>query len=528
MSFHGKNIIGHSLSANGNKVSYAYKLSEKLDGEFISATPAEVNQAAEIASSAFKTYQACSNVQRATFLDEIADQILALGHELIKRVMNESALPEARVIGERGRTMGQLKLFASHIREGSWVDAIIDTAQPDRTPIPKVDIRRKLVPLGPVAVFAASNFPLAFSVAGGDTASALAGGNPVIVKAHSGHLGTSELIATAIIRAAKKTDMPDGVFSLLHGSGREVGQALVKHNAIKAVGFTGSYNAGRALFNIANERKEPIPVYAEMGSTNPVVLFPDSIKDNSENLAKLLAGSITQGTGQFCTNPGLIIAKKSDELSHFLKSLADEITVISPSSMLNKTVFAGYEASYKSILSQQKIVVEGTSSHDNIDTKIEAKPTVVSVSAKTFIDNTNLHQEVFGPFSMVVICDSDEELNQVVESLEGQLTGTIFGSDSELKLYSSAVTSLSERVGRIIFNNVPTGVEVCGAMQHGGPFPASTNGASTSVGTEAIKRFVRPVAFQNWPNALLPDELKNENPLSIWRRVDSELTKTTI
>ena len=525
MPFHGKNFIGQTLSANGDKINIAYKLNEALEGKFISATEEEVKKTAELASLAFKSYPYCSGEERATFLDAIADEILNLGDALIQRVMAESALPEGRVIGERGRTIGQLKLFASYIREGSWVDAIIDTAQLDRAPIPKQDIRRKLMPLGPVVVFAASNFPLAFSVAGGDTASALAGGNPVIVKAHSGHLGTSELIAGAIISAAKKTNMPDGVFSLLHGSGREVGQSLVKNDLIKAVGFTGSYNAGRTLFDIANARKEPIPVFAEMGSTNPVILLPSSLAEKSEELAKSLAGSITQGTGQFCTNPGLIIAQKSDDLTEFIKHLSSEITSINPSSMLNKTVYSGYDKSYKSVLSEKSIKMEGTSSVDLDASKIEGKPTVVSVSAKMFIENNNLHQEVFGPFSMIVICDTDKELHAVTECLEGQLTGAIFGSESELKKYKNTIHSLTERVGRIMFNNVPTGVEVCGAMQHGGPFPASTNGASTSVGTEAIKRFVRPVAFQNWPNELLPDELKNENPLNIWRRVDSEITK---
>ena len=530
MNLHGKNIIGYTLHASGKNVQVAYNPAtlETLSGQFTEATENELNEATRLAKQAFKPFSSLPQKKRAQFLKQIADEILRLGDALIHRVMEETALPEARVIGERGRTMGQLIAFESLLEDGSWVEATIDTADPKREPLPKPDIRKYLTSIGPVAVFAASNFPLAFSVAGGDTASALAAGCPVIVKAHSGHLGTSELIATAIAEAARKTEMPDGVFSLLYGSGATLGQQLVQHPEIKAVGFTGSYNAGKTLFDIAAKRDEPIPVYAEMGSINPVVVFSDYLSSHTEELTTTLAGSITLGTGQFCTNPGLIISEDSENLSQFVSTLATKIKQIQPSTMLNKNVFKGYQQAFQTVSTELEVNLEGKSETiANVD-KLQAEPCVMSVSGSSFLNNPNLHKEVFGPFSLIVKCKDKNELNQVVSAIEGQLTASFWGTENELELYAETVHLLQDRCGRIIYNNVPTGVEVCASMHHGGPFPASTNGMYTSVGTDAVKRFVRPLSFQNYPKQLLPDELKDENPLNIMRKVNNQFSNKNI
>ncbi len=530
MTLHGNNFIGQTLASTGQKTSTAINPATgvTLDGSFTAPTEAEVNQAVECSQAAFEIYSKISQAKRAEFLDAIGDEIMSLGDELIKRAMDETALPEARITGERGRTVNQLKAFADLLRDGSWLEATIDLADPDRTPVPKVDIRRMLVPIGPVVVFAASNFPLAFSTAGGDTASALAGGNPVIVKAHSGHPGTSELVAGAIIAAAKKTDMPDGVFSLLHGSGRIVGQTLVKHPLIKAVGFTGSAYAGRTLFDIANQRPEPIPVFAEMGSINPVLVTPKALSNKGDSIANDYAGSITLGTGQFCTNPGLILGIDSDELDNFISLLGEAIEGIAPSTMLNPVVFSGFSESYEKVLGQSGINVAGKSAAEADVNSLQAPPTVATVDGKTFLANQELHREVFGPFSLVVRCSDMEELLQVASSLEGQLTASVMAEESDFSEYVAVIDALQRRVGRILYNGVPTGVEVCAAMQHGGPYPAATDSRFTSVGTAAIKRFARPIAYQNWPVAALPSELQNSNPLGIWRLVDNSWTKDKI
>ncbi|MCP4750982.1 MAG: aldehyde dehydrogenase (NADP(+)) [Proteobacteria bacterium] len=530
MTLHGKNFIGRTLVATSGKTSTAINpaTGATLEGGFVAPTKEEVNQAVEHSQSAFGIYSKVSQLKRAEFLDAVGDEIMALGDELIKRAVDETALPETRITGERGRTIGQLKAFANLLREGSWLEATIDLADPDRAPVPKVDIRRMLVPIGPVVVFAASNFPLAFSTAGGDTASALAGGNPVIMKAHSGHPGTSELVAGAIIAAAQKTEMPDGVFSLLHGSGRTVGQALVKHPLVKAVGFTGSAYAGRTLFNIANERPEPIPVFAEMGSINPVLVTPKALNSRGDSIASDYAGSITLGTGQFCTNPGLILGIDNGDLDDFVTLLGKAIEEIAPSTMLNPVVFSGFSKSYENILAQPDISVAGKSTAAADTEKLQAPPTVVVVDGKTFLANQELHQEVFGPFSLVVKCSDAEELLQVASSLEGQLTASVIAEESDFSEYSAVIDTLQGRVGRILYNGVPTGVEVCASMQHGGPYPAATDSRFTSVGTAAIKRFVRPVAFQNWPDKALPAELLDSNPLGIWRLVDNTWTKNKI
>lgn len=473
------------------------------------------------AAEAFKTYSQFSGKRKAEFLRAIANEIEALGPELIQTTMAETNLPEARLIGERGRTCGQLRLFADYIEEGSWVEARIDTALPERQPLPRPHIAKMLEPMGPVAVFAASNFPFAFSTAGGDTASALAAGCPVLMKGHSGHVRTSEMITKAILKAAEATQMPEGVFALIEGPGAVVGKALVEHPSIKAVGFTGSYGGGMALFHLANARKEPIPVFAEMGSINPVVLMPEKLANEAEAVAKMYAASITQGVGQFCTNPGLLLAVDSPTLEQFKNTLAAEIKQIAPASMLNKGIHASFVENRAKALGQENVTVEAVSEIEN-ELPIAGTPTVASVSGAEFLANPNLHQEVFGPYSLLVKCKDLEQVKEIISHLEGQLTATFMATEAELAAHTDLIYELRQKCGRLLFNGVPTGVEVCPAMQHGGPFPASTDGRFTSVGTDAIKRFVRPASYQSWPDALLPDALKAANPLKIMRLVDGK------
>jgi NADP-dependent aldehyde dehydrogenase len=524
----GKNYIGNKLSSIGNVIFKTFNPQTNTESiaVFTEATTTEINEAVELAVSTFKTFKTVSGAKKSEFLNEIANEIEALGDELVKIYCSETGLSEGRVISERGRTVFQLRSFANLVKEGSWIKAIIDTADMNRKPIPKVDIRKMLVPLGPVVVFGASNFPLAYSTAGGDTAAALAAGCPVIVKSHPMHAGTGELVASAVIKAAEKTGMPKGVFSNMNDSGIEVGVSLVKHPQVKAVGFTGSIRGGRALYDIAAQRPEPIPVFAEMGSINPVIILPKAVKNKGTYWAKIYAGSITLGSGQFCTNPGLIIGIKGDELSNFIETLSDEIVKIEPSCMLHPTIIGAYESN--------KTKMQGQSGIKTTAALIKEVPanygrqTITTVEGATFLTNSNLHQEVFGPFSIVVQCENVQQLEEIISKLEGQLTGTVLAEDREVEKYAPIVSALQDRVGRIIFNGVPTGVEVCPAMVHGGPYPASTDSRFTAVGINSIKRWVRPFSFQSWPNELLPVELKNENPLNILRVIDEKLTRRTI
>ena len=524
----GKNYIGNELSKEGSKTYKTFNPLLNIENEinFYEATSIEIDRAADLAMEAFKVFSKTSGTKKAAFLNAIADEILALDDELVQVYCSETGLPEGRAKGERGRTIFQLRSFADLVKEGTWVEATIDTGIPDRTPIPKPDLRKMMVPLGPVVVFGASNFPLAYSTAGGDTAAAFAAGCPVIVKSHPMHAGTGELVATAIIRAAKKTGMPNGVFSNLNSSGIEVGVHLVQHPSVKAVGFTGSIRGGRALFDLASKRKEPIPVFAEMGSVNPAVILPQAIANRGKELAKTYAGSITLGTGQFCTNPGLLLGIKSQELTEFIRQLSEEIVKIEPSCMLHPNIIGAYESNKQKALSQKGINV--MANYDADVASNYARQTIVTVEGKTFLENTTLHQEVFGPFSMVVQCDDAIQLETIISQLEGQLTGTIIADNDEVAEFSQVIAALQNRVGRIIFNGVPTGVEVCPSMQHGGPYPASTDSRFTAVGIHSIKRWVRPFSYQDWPNDLLPDELKNENPLGISRLVNNKQTTSKL
>jgi len=524
----GNNYIGSKLSANGSKTFKTFNPQLNIENEpiFTEASSEEIDLAVTLASNAFKTYRAISGKKKAEFLNAIADEILALDDELIETYCSETGLPEGRAKGERGRTVFQLRSFADLVSEGSWVEAAIDTAQPDRTPVPKPDLRKMLIPLGPVVVFGASNFPLAYSTAGGDTAAALAAGCPVIVKSHPMHAGTGELVASAIIKAAEKTGMPNGVFSNLNSSGIEVGVQLVKNPGVKAIGFTGSIRGGRALYDLASQREEPIPVFAEMGSVNPVIILPEALKNKNKSLAKTYASSITLGTGQFCTNPGLLLGIKGESLTNFINELSQEIVQIEPSCMLHPNIIGAYENNKEKAFSQAELTVVA---NPDVDVKDNyARQAITTVEGKTFLINTTLHQEVFGPYSMVVQSEDVNQLEEIISKLEGQLTGTVIAENDEANEYSSVIDALQNRVGRIIYNGVPTGVEVCPAMVHGGPYPASTDSRFTAVGIHSIKRWVRPFSYQDWPNNLLPDELKNENPLEISRLVNGNNTTSKI
>lgn len=503
----GKNYIGNNLSGKGNVkfTTLNPKLNTENPSTFVEAIPEEVDRAAELAWDAFKTYRKIPGKQRATFLNAIADHILELDEELLERYISETGLPEGRAKGERGRTVFQLRSFAELVAQDDWRENTFDAADPDRKPIPKVDLRKTLIPMGPVAVFGASNFPLAYSTAGGDTASALAAGCPVIVKSHPMHAGTSELVASAIVRAAQETGMPNGVFSCVNG-GVDVGVNLVKHPKVKAVGFTGSITGGRALFDLASQREEPIPVFAEMGSINPVIITPKAIFRKANEIAQTYADSITLGTGQFCTNPGLLLTIKDANTQSFVEVLAEKTVAIAPQCMLHPNIKKGYLKNGGEVTSQKG--VESIAKRDEDVQVNDAPAEVATVSGADFLNNPKMHKEVFGPFSLVVQCKDEEELFQVIEDLEGQLTGTLIAEkDDDLDL-ETLVDVLQNRVGRIIYNGVPTGVEVCASMQHGGPYPASTDSRFTAVGIHSIKRWVRPISYQSFPEELLPTYLK--------------------
>jgi 2,5-dioxopentanoate dehydrogenase len=524
----GNNFIGFEKKASGGKKLYAFSTVSKsnLPGEFSVATEDEVHDAVAKATAAFELYRQIPFDKRAEFLNTIADEIMLLGDELIERCHLESGLPQARIIGERGRTIGQLKLFAA-LLEGSFVEAIIDTALPERKPLPRADLRRMMHPIGPVAVFAASNFPLAFSTAGGDTASALAAGCPVVVKAHSSHLGTNELVASAIIKAAQKCKMPDGVFSSLIGEGSQLGQQLVKHPQIKSVGFTGSFRAGMALLKTAiNERKEPIPVYAEMSSINPVLILRDKIKKDMDEVVAQLTASITLGVGQFCTNPGLLFVVKDANTDTFIQKLAQSLQKIPAATMLNETICSAFYKERRQLLSQDGVstILGG----DDVSKDFKGNASLALTTAQHFVQNNILQNEVFGPASLLVICDNEKDLKNAVQALHGQLTGTVIGTRDDITEFQNCIDILIQKAGRVIYNGVPTGVEVCHAMMHGGPFPSTTYAHFTSVGTEAIKRFLRPVCYQDCPQEFLPDALKDENPLGIMRKVNGEFTREKI
>ncbi len=520
MTLTGKNLIaGAEVPSNAGTFAAGSGL-----GPVEEASAEHIGAALEAADRAFEQYRTVPADQRAALLEQIAVEIEGLGEELLAVAHAETALPVAeRLIGERGRTLKQLRLFASLAREGSWVDARIDRANPDQKP-PRPDIRRMLVPIGPVAVFSASNFPLAFSVAGTDTASALAAGCPVVVKGHPAHPATSELTARAIIQAIEKTGLPAGVFSLLQSTRNDIAVALVRHRLTRAVAFTGSLTAGRALFDAGASRPEPIPVYAEMGSVNPVFVLPGALGERAETIAAGLAQSVTLGVGQFCTCPGIAAGIAGADFDRFVARLEELIANAGPGTMLYPRILHSYETGARQLSAIDGVrTVRGEGGADEEGT--QARPTLFVTDAATFLGHDELRHEVFGPSTVLVRCDSPEQLVDVARALDGQLTATIHGITADLTAHAALVSTLERKAGRLIFNGFPTGVEVCSAMQHGGPYPATTDARSTSVGTAAIDRFARPVAYQDFPPSALPPELQDGNPKHVWRSVDGERTR---
>lgn len=477
------------------------------------------------AQAAFSAYKKVSAASRAAFLQQIATRIESYREILVKTANEETHLPLPRLNGEISRTTGQLNLFANLLLEGSWVEAAIDTADDTRTPA-RPDIRKMKVPTGPVIVFGASNFPFAFSTAGGDTASALAAGCSVVIKAHPAHEKTSILVFKAMEEAITAANMPADVIQHVTDNGNELAKALVQQEYTTAVGFTGSLAGGKAIWQYANDRAKPIPVFAEMSSINPVVLFPVKLQQQPAQLAQLYAASITAGMGQFCTNPGLLLAVKSEALDLFLQHLAEEVAKIAPQPMLHQGIYNSWLRTSGEALRQKDVQVVVKSAQEAAD--IAPLPVITKVSAATFIENEVLHEEVFGPFSLLVECNSTDELKQVLQSVKGQLTTTLMATEEDLANHADIVELQQSLAGRIIINSVPTGVEVCAAMVHGGPFPATTDARFTSVGSTAIQRWVRPLCYQGFPDALLPDELKNSNPLKIWRIVNNQLTNAAL
>jgi NADP-dependent aldehyde dehydrogenase len=494
---------------------------ELLEPAFGGATQADLDQACMLAQSAFDAYRDTPLEVRAAFLEKIADNIMALGDALIERCMAESGLPRARLEGERGRTVGQLRMFAGVVRTGDFLGVRIDPAQPDRTPLPRSDLRMRHIPLGPVAVFGASNFPLAFSVAGGDTASALAAGCPVVAKAHPAHPGTSELVGRAVQQAVRDCELPEGVFSLLFDSGLAVSQALVADPRIKAVGFTGSRAGGMALMNIAASRAAPIPVYAEMSSINPVLLFPHALAARAEQTGKAFVASLVLGAGQFCTNPGLVLAVDGPDLERFVAAARQALAEMPASTMLTPGIHKAYDAGVAQLAAHGAVTTEARGKAGGSN---QCQAALFTTTAEAFLRHPELQDEIFGAASVVVRCPDLATLRQIVDNMEGQLTAALHIEPGDYDAARSLLPALEQRVGRILVNGFGTGVEVGHAMVHGGPYPATSDGRSTSVGSLAIDRFLRPVSYQDLPDAILPDALKSSNPLQLNRRLDGKLS----
>jgi len=526
----GQSLIGFSRGVENADSFRAVNPStrQQLDPLFFSASQKELDIAAGLAEEAFTFYGSLSGADRAVFLRAIAVEIESISSELIARVEEETALPHPRLQGELARTCTQLRLFASLVEEGSWVSARIDRADPNRKPLAKPGIRSLLRPLGPVAVFGASNFPLAFSVAGGDTASALAAGNPVIVKANPAHPGTSELVANAVSRAVQLCQLPEGTFSLLFDSKFSVGAALVQHPAIRAVGFTGSVKGGRALFDLVCARPSPIPFYGEMGSCNPVFILPGAMRTRGLQLARQLFESFTLGGGQFCTKPGIVFLPPRDTSAEFSYALNAAVMQSPPFVLLTPRIGAEFNDAILDRQHSDLLHVTAGTSHLLSASGVIGQPTLFETSAESFQANPDLENEIFGPTSLLVHYDQKKELVDAALALDGHLTVTVHAEEEDLKEFPTLLSILEKKAGRLIFNGFPTGVEVGHAMVHGGPYPASTDSRSSSVGSMAILRFARPVAYQDFPDATLPRELQDANPLGIWRLVDGRLSKDPV
>lgn len=526
MELSGRSFIGNSRGAEQRQQFRAVSpaTGAEIEPAFHEASDEEVSRACDLARAAFATFSRTPAAERARFLRTIASEIEQLGEPLVERATAETALPPERIRSERGRTCSQLKLFADVIEEGSWVDARIDLPDPERKPLPKPDVRSVLRPLGPVAVFGASNFPLAFSVAGGDTASALAAGCPVVVKAHPAHPGTSELVASAILRAAKTCGMQEGVFSMVFGLVK-AGTTLVQHPAIQAAGFTGSRVGGLALAKLAQNRPEPIPFYAEMSSVNPVFVLPGALRERGEQIAKGLFGSFTVGAGQFCTKPGLIFAETGSHTDQLSKSLASQTGTSSSFTLLTKAIHSSYRSGVEE---RTRLIGRSSCGPAAAASGLIASASVFESDAESFLKDPLLGAELFGPSTLIVRYSDRKQLIRAAEEMEGQLTATVHATKEDLAQYQDLIAVLEKKVGRIIINGYPTGVEVGHAMVHGGPFPSTSDSRTTSVGTRAIFRFARPVCYQGFPNEALPAELQDENPLGIWRMIDGKLTRDSV
>lgn len=522
----GRSLIGFREGSGTGQPLYATDptTGQRLEPAFLPATDEEVELAVRLAAEAFPVYRRVSGRERGAFLRTIAAKIESIAADIVERARQETALPQARLQGETARTCNQLRLFAQVAEEGSWVNARIDRAEPERKPTPKPDIRSMLQPLGPVVVFGASNFPLAFSVAGGDTASALAGENTVIVKAHAAHPGTSELVGRAVQESVRECGLPEGVFSLLFGSGSQIGTALMKHPLVRAGGFTGSRTAGRILMDVAASRPEPIPFYAEMSSTNPVFILPGALADRAENIAAGLHASFTLGAGQFCTKPGIVFLPDGSSAGVFAGKLRQLVDGTSPFHLLTKAIHSSYDSAVSRRKANTTVQTLVETPRNACSAGFSANSALFETDVESFLDS-DLEAEIFGPTTLLVRHSTRDQVLSAARSIEAHLTATIHGTEQDLRDFADLIAILETKVGRLIFNGFPTGVEVTHAMVHGGPYPSTSDGRSTSVGSQAIFRFTRLVCYQGFPDSALPDELKDANPLNLWRMVDGEMTR---
>lgn len=525
-------LTGHHLIAGREAAPHGHQFhafnpatSAQLEPAYGDASHAEADEALRAADAAFDALRLATPETRATLLETIADEIMALGDALLERAHAECALPMARLTGERGRAVGQCKLFAALIREGSWADARVDHALPDRQPLPKPDVRRVMMPIGPVVVFGASNFPFAIGVVGTDTVCALAAGCPVVVKGHPAHPGTCEMLGRVVLNALHKTGLPAGCFSLLHGKGNDIGTTLVKHPLTQAVGFTGSLRGGRALMDVAAARAHPIPVYAEMGSVNPVFVLPGALKENAMKLAEAYIGSVTMGVGQFCTNPAIVLGLQSDGLKQFTSNAAALAAKVAPQTMLHRGISEAYDAGTAVWQTINGLRLAGQSETPPSEAASQAACRIFTTTIDVLEGNAELQREVFGPCSIITQCPTLEDMLRYANGLEGQLTATIHGTVEDLREFAPLVRVLERKVGRIIFNGFPTGIEVCPSMHHGGPYPAASHSFFTSIGTASIYRFVRPVCYQGFPEDALPELLQDANPRGAMRIVDGEMKR---
>jgi 2,5-dioxopentanoate dehydrogenase len=527
LTIHGQHLIAGSRQSRGRRTFAAVDPSSgrPLPSVFRDATPEEIDAALSAAAKAFEQYRRLDGARIAAFLDAIASELDGVREDLIATAQSETGLPVARLQGEHGRMVSGVRIFAQLARDGSWVSARIDRPDPARTPLPKPDVRTILTAIGPVVVFGASNFPLAISVAGNDTMSALAAGCPVVVKAHPAHPATSEIAGEAIARAAGKSDVPAGVFSLVHGVGHEVGLALVRHPAARAVAFTGSIAGGRALFDAAAARPEPIPVYAEMGSVNPVILLPGALASRADEIAGAYIQSVTLGVGQFCTNPGLVLGVSDDALDRFMTATARAAEAVAPATMLHAGIRDAFTRGTERLQQTPGVQVLARSSAVPDPQKTQAGVVIVSTTPDVLAAHPHVNEEIFGPASAIVRCRNRAELEQVVRGLTGHLTASVHGTPEDLAEYRDLIALLETKVGRIIFNGFGTGIEVCASMHHGGPYPATTDPHFTSIGHAGIYRFARPICYQNFPQDALPPALRDRNAPRIWRLVDGQVTR---